>query len=179
MRLTNSESLWTERFSDCDSRYYVLIPDGFVAHADRPPRRLHSILFGLPDTNTTNVVTPDDQRFISVAARSNDFEFKSLKEFADQVLHSLGKGKSGFEIKTQQSSRLDGEPAMKLRVEYNDSDGRTVQEKLLSLRSGVIYEIGLRTTTQHYGTDEQNFMKIAVGFRFWKNYRCYGTNNNP
>ena len=27
--------------------------------------------------------------------------------------------------------------------------------------------------------DEKNFMKVVDGFKFWKNYRCYGTNNNP
>src|SRR6266481_5561398 len=66
MKLTESESLWTERFSDCDFRYCVLIPDGFVAHGNRPPRRLHGLLFRLPDTSTTNVVTFDDERASTV-----------------------------------------------------------------------------------------------------------------
>jgi hypothetical protein len=66
-----------------------------------------------------------------------------------------------------------------LRVEYDDRDGRVVEEELLSLRSGVLYEIGLRTTAEDYGTDDQNFAKVVDGFRFWSNYRCYGTNNNP
>ena len=110
MRLTNSESLWTGRFSDCDYRYYVLIPDEFVAHAHRPAGRLHGVLFGLPDTSTTDVVTIDDERFISVMATPNEFEFKSLKGFADHRLDHLRTGKTGFEIKAQQSSHLDGEP---------------------------------------------------------------------
>ena len=179
MRLTNSESLWTGRFSDCDYRYYVMIPGEFVAHADRPPRRLHGVLFGLPDTSTTDVVTIDDERFVSVMASPNESDFKSLKEFADHVLDHLRKGKTGFEIKAQQSSQLDGEPAARVRVEYGDPHGRVVEEELLSLRLGVLYEIGLRTTTQHYDTDGKNFMKVVDGFKFWKNYRCYGTNNNP
>lgn len=179
MRLTDSESLWTERFSDCDFKYYVLVPNGFVAHADRPLQRLHSVLFGLPDTSTTDVVTFDDERFITVMARANEFEFKSLKDFADHVLNDLGKGKSGFEIKTQESSRLDEEPAARLRVEYDDPHGRVVEEKLLSLRLGVLYEIGLRTATKHYDIDVQNFDKVVAGFRFWRRYVCLGTNNNP
>lgn len=105
MRLTDSESLWTARFSDCDFRYYVLIPDGFVAHADRPPRRLHGVLFSLSDTSTTDrVVTLGDERFVSVMATSNELEFKSLRNFADHVQDYLGKGKSGFEIKERESS---------------------------------------------------------------------------
>jgi len=179
MRLADSESLWTERFSDCDFKYYVLIPNGFVAHADRPPRRLHGVLFGLPETRTTNLVTFDDERFISVMARSNELEFKSLKEFADHVLEYLGKGKSGFEIRARESSRLDGEPATRLRVEYDDPGGRVVEERLLSLRLGVLYEIGLRTATKHYDIDDQKFDKLVFGFRFWRRYVCLGTNNNP
>lgn len=179
MRLANSESLWTGRFSDCDYRYYVLIPDGFVAHADRPPQRLHEVRFGLPDTSAADVVTLDDERIISVRARSNESEFKSLKGFADHVLDALGRGKSGFEVKEQQSSRLDGEPAMLLKVEYNSPDGRVLEEELLSLHLGVLYEIGLRTTSEHYDSDDKNFLKVVDGFKFWKDYRCYGTNNNP
>ena len=179
MRLTESESLWTGRFSDCDFKYYVLIPNGFVAHADRPPRRLHGVLFGLPDTSTTDVVTIDDERFVSVMATSNEFAFKSLKEFADHVLEYLGKGKSGFEIRARESSRLDGDPATRLRVEYDDPGGRVVEEMLLSLRLGVLYEIGLRTATKHYDIDDQNFDKVVAGFRFWRRYVCLGTNNNP
>lgn len=179
MRLADSESLWTGRFSDCDFRYYILIPNGFVAHGDRPPRRLHGVLFGLPDTSTTDVVTFDDRRFISVMASSNEFEFKSPKEFADHVLDYIRKGKSGFEISARQWSSLDGEPATRFRVEYDDPGGKVVEEELVSVRLGVLYEIGLRTTAEHYDIDAQSFAKVVAGFSFWRNYRCIGTNNNP
>src|ERR1700756_1660627 len=179
MRLTDSESRWTGRFSDCDFRYYVVIPNGFVAHGNRPPQRLHGVLFCLPDTSTTDVVAFDDERFISVMASSNEFDFKSPKEFADHVLNYLGKDKSGFEIRAWQASWLDGEPATRLRVEYEGPEGRVVAEELLSLRLGVLYELGLRTTAEHYDIDAQNFSKIVARFKYWRNYRCYGTNNNP
>ena len=82
----------------------------------------------------SEVVTFDDERVISVIASTNDFKFKSLKEFAGHVLGDSGKGKSGFEIKVWQSSRVDGEPATRMRVEYDDHDSRVVEEKLLALR---------------------------------------------
>jgi len=91
-RLTDSESLWTGRFSDCDFRYYVAISNAFVAHGNRPPQRLHGVLFGLPDTSTTNVVAFDDERFISVMASSNESDFKSPKEFADHVFELSRQG---------------------------------------------------------------------------------------
>jgi len=133
----------------------------------------------LPDTSTTDVVTFDDERFISLVGSSNEFDFKSLKAFADHVLNYLGRGKSGFEIRAWQACRLDGEPATRLRVEYDDPDGRVVEEELLSLRSGVLYDIRLRTTAEHYDIDAQSFATVVDGFRFWRNFRCYGTNNNP
>jgi hypothetical protein len=128
MRLTNSESLWTGRFTDCDYRYYVLIPNGFVAHAHHPPAPATWRSIGLPETSTTDVVTIDNERFISVMASSNEFAFKSPKEFVNHVLDHLREGKTGFEVKARQSSSLDGEPATKLRVEYDDPDGRVVEE---------------------------------------------------
>jgi hypothetical protein len=133
----------------------------------------------LPETGTADGVTIDAKRFISVMAGSNEFAYKSSKGFVDHVLDHLRQEKTGFEVKSRQSSSLDGEPATKLRVEYDDPEGRVVEEELLSLRSGVLYEIGLRTTPEHYDTDDQNFAKVVDGFRFWSNYRCYGANNNP
>lgn len=179
MQLTASESLWTGRFSDCDLRYYVLIPDGFVAHGDRPVGHLHGIRFGLPDPGTTAIVTLDEKQLISVTARPNELQFKSLEEFADRALQFLGREKSGFEVQAREASRLDGERAVRLRVEYDSPGGRVVEERLLAMRMGVLYEIGLRTTAEHYDSDSQNFAKVAAGFRFWRIYRCYGTNNNP
>lgn len=126
-----------------------MTPNGFVAPGNRPTQRLHGVQFGLPDTSTTDVVAFDDERHISVMASSNEFEFKSPKEFADHVLTYLGKGKSGFEIRARQASWLDGEPATRLRVEYDGPDGRVVPEELLSLRLGVLCEIGLRATAEH------------------------------
>jgi len=96
MRLTASESLWTRRFSDCDFRYYVLIPNGFVAHGNRPPRRLHGVLFGLPDTSTTDVVTFDDERFSSLVGSSNEFDFKSLKAFCRSCFELSRQGQIGI-----------------------------------------------------------------------------------
>jgi len=64
-------------------------------------------------------------------------------------LNYLGKGKSGFEIRARQASRLDG------------------------------YEIGLRATAEHYDIDAQNFSKIVARIKYSSNYRCYGTNDNP
>jgi len=145
---------------------------------NRPPQRLHGVLFGLPDTSTTDVVAFDDERFISVVASSNEFDFKSPKEFADHVLNYLGKGKSGFEIRARQASRLDGEPATRLRVEYDSPDGRVVAEELLSVRLGVLYEIGLRTTAEHYDTDAQNFSKIVAPVQVLEELSCYDTNDN-
>jgi hypothetical protein len=139
---------------------------------------LHGVLFGLPDTSTTDVVAFDDERFISVVASSNEFDFKSPKEFADHVLNYLGKGKSGFEIRARQASRLDGEPATRLRVEYDSPDGRVVAEELLSVRLGVLYEIGLRTTAEHYDTDAQNFSKIVAPVQVLQELSCYDTNDN-
>ena len=66
--------------------------------------------------------------------QTNEFKLKSIKEFADHLLGDSGKGKSGFEIKVWQSSRVDGEPATRMRVECDDPDSRVVEEKLLALR---------------------------------------------
>lgn len=178
-RVTDSESLWMGRFSDCDLRYYLLIPSGFIGHGTRPPGPIHGLLFGLPDTKTSDVVTAGDERFILVRANVNSRDLRSVEQFADHVTDDLAKERPGFDTKLRQSSPLNGQPAIKLRFEYDGPNGRVTQEEILSLRSGILYELRLRTTAAHYGDDSAQFAKIVEGFRFWTNYYCYGTNNNP
>jgi len=170
--LTDSESLWTHRFADCDLGYYALLPDGFVAHGNHPPNPIRGFLVGLPDAGTTKTVTIKDGRFIWVTAEYNSLEFKSLREAAEYAIDLMGKKKSGFKVTIREPVKLNGVTAIRVRAEYDSPNGRVVEAELITLRSGIIYEIGLRTDTVHYQTDQSQFAKIVAGFRFWKIHYC-------
>jgi hypothetical protein len=170
--LTDSESLWRHKFADCDLGYRALLPDGFVAHGNHPPNPIRGFLVGLPDVSTTKTVTVNDERFIHVGAEYNSLEFESLKELADHTIELMGKEKSAFKITIRERIKLDGVTATRAKAEFDSPSGRVIEEELITLRSGIIYKIGLRTDAVHYETDKAQFAKIAAGFRFWKIHYC-------
>jgi hypothetical protein len=172
VRMTDSESLWTVRFADCDLGYYVLFPHGFVAHGNHPPNPIHGFLVGLPDTATTKTVTADDGRFIQVTAEYNSLEFNSLQEAVDYEIGLMGRKKSGFKVTARQAAKLDGVPAKRVKAEYNGPKGKAIEEEIVAMRSGIIYELALRTTAENYKSDQLQFAKIVAVFKFWRIHYC-------
>lgn len=170
--LTDSESLWTHKFADCDLGYQVLMPDRFVAHGNRPPNPIRGFLVGLPEVGTTRTVTVKDKRFIRVQAEYNSLEFKSSRELVDRTIELMGKDKSEFTVTIREPAKLDGVRSTRVRAEFDSPNGRVIEEDLITLRSGIIYEIGLRTDGIHYGADEVQFAKMVAGFKFWKIHCC-------
>jgi hypothetical protein len=61
---------------------------------------------------------------------------------------------------------LQGHSAIEFKAEYDTPKGRAIEEVLVALHSGVVYELGLRTTTERYAEDRQTYGQLITGFRF-------------
>jgi hypothetical protein len=171
-RETDSELQWVRRFANCDYGFFVLLPDGYVAHSNLPPSPIHGFLISLPDTSTTKPASTDNERLVWVNAEYNSLEWKSLNEAADYAVDLMAKGKSGFKVADRKPAQLNGHAAAKVKAEYDTPNGRVVEEEIITLRSGIIYEIGLRTIAANYESDKRKFIQIVNGFRFWRIHHC-------
>jgi hypothetical protein len=170
---TPTETLWRTRYAHCDYGYYVILPSGFVGHGSHSPAPNHGFLVALPDVGRKRDASIEDERFIWVNAEYNSLEFKSLAEAADRLAKSMGKDKKGFRQVAREPVRLDGKPAMRIQVEYLSPRGKVMEEEVLTLRAGILYEIGLRTTDQYYyATDPESYRQVFAGFRFWRIHYC-------
>jgi hypothetical protein len=166
-RLTDSETLWTGRYSNCQYGYYFLLPTSVVAHAEYPPAPHHGFLVKLPETGTTSEATWDNSdRLIWVNAEYNVTEPSSLNGVADYQIELTGSDKEHFKFTGRRSTTLHLRPAIKFKAEYDTPKGRVVEEVLVALHSGVVYELGLKTTTEHYAGDRQTYGELITGFRF-------------
>jgi hypothetical protein len=145
VRENDNESVWTHRYANCDYGFYVILPKGYIGHGNHSPSPNHGFLIGLPDTRITDVVSTDDKRFIWVNAEYNSFDLSSLKEAADWQMKISGEGKKDFRILQREDAKLNGLAAKRIRYQYEDSNGKVIEEQVIALRSGILYEIGLKT----------------------------------
>lgn len=173
-RITDSESetLWTERFAHCDYGFYVLLPAGVVAHANKPPNPLHGFVIALPEVGTRQQVSIERARVIWVNAEYDASDSSSTKESAATYLHGVGEGAPSRKVIEWRSAKLGTLPATRIKVEYESARGKVVEEVVVAVRGNIVYEIGLRTAENRYREDKQQFEQIVKGFRVWRIHYC-------
>ena len=169
---TDSESQFSGRYANCDYGFYVLLPKGYLAHGNHSPSPNHGFLIGLPDTGITDVVSIDDRRFVWVNAEYNFFELSSLSEAADWRIKNSGEGKKEFKVLHREDTKLNGLAAKLVRYQYEGSSGSVIEEEVIALRAGILYEIGLRTNVGDYKQDDDQFLKVVGNFRWWRIHYC-------
>lgn len=166
-QLTDSETLWIGRYSNCQYGYLFSLPIGVVAHAEHPPSPHHGFLVKLPETGTRTEVTFDNSdRLIWVNAEYNVTEQSTLSGVADYQIELSGRNKKNFKLTEHRPATLQSGPAIKFVAEYDTPKGQVIEEVLVALRSGIVYELGLRTTTEHYTGDREQFRKLVTGVHF-------------
>lgn len=170
---TDSESQFTGRYANCDYGFYVLLPKGYLAHGNHSPNPNHGFLIGLPDTGTTDVVSIDEKRFVWVNAEYNAYDLaNSLEEVTGWQLKISGDGKTNFKVTSREDAKLNGRPAKRVRYEYDSSKSKVIEEQIISIRAGIFYEIGLRTSADDFKSDEEHFLKMVDNFRWWRIHYC-------
>jgi hypothetical protein len=166
-QLTDSETLWTGRYSNCQYGYFLLLPIGVVAHAEHPPNPHHGFLVKLPEVAVRDEVTFDNSdRLVWVNAEYNATEHSTLNGVADYQIELTGEEKQSFRVLERGPATLQSRPAIRFKAEYDIPKSRVIEEVLVALRTGVVYELGLHTTEEHYAVDRETFRRLIAGFRF-------------
>ena len=169
---TDTETIWRGRYAHCDYGYYVNLPLGFVGHGAHSPNPNHGFLVALPDVGKTQEASTSDERFIWVNAEYNSFDLTSLTSAGNWASELMGTDQTGFKEIARERVQLDKRPAIRIKGEYDSRQGHVVEEQIIALRGGIVYEVGLTTTVNDYITDKQQFNKILHGFHFWRIHYC-------
>ncbi len=162
---TDSETLWTLRYSNCDYGYYVLLPNGFVAHNSLPPAPNHGFIVSLPDVGTRSYLGDRNERFVWVDASYNTGDSQKLSDVVGSSLKDEG---GPGKILKRIPIMLAGIPAIRVKMEHASGKSRFLQEETIAVRSGIVYTIGLRTSHSHSNLDERTYDQILEGFQFQK-----------
>ena len=166
-QLTDSETVWTGRYSNCQYGYRFLLPTDVVAHAEYPPAPHHGFVVKLPQTGTKSEVTWDNSdRLVWINAEYNVTEESSLNGVADHKIDITERDKEHFKLTERHSTTLQGRRAIEFTAEYDTPKGWVIEQVLVALHSGIVYELGLKTNTEHYAEDRQTYGQLITGFRF-------------
>lgn len=107
-----------------------------------------------------------------VLAEYNSLDLKSLKDAADYNISRAKEVHGGFQVLSRQSGLLNGIAAVRVRFTYEDNGRKVIDESIVAMRAGIVYELGLQTTPANYAEDKPIFDKLTAGFRFWKIHYC-------
>lgn len=165
---TESETLWVGRYSNCQYGYYVLLSAGVIAHAELPPSPHHGFLLSLPDAGSkAEISVYNSDRFIWVNAEFNASDNSTLAGIADSRINLSSRDRQDFRlIERHKAATLRSVPATRFKGEYGAPKGRIIEEEVVALRSGIVYEIGLRTPEEDYPADRERLEEILTAFRF-------------
>ncbi len=166
-RETDSETLWTTRYNNCDYGYYVLLDAGVVAHDTLPPSPNHGFLLPLPDVGRTSYALDEKKRFVWVDASYNSLDDQSLTGAADES-QKIETANGALRHSNRVSTKLAGLPATEDAFEDSTPKGESFEESIVALRSGIVYTGGLHTTKAYKTEDEKQFRRIRDGFRLLK-----------
>jgi hypothetical protein len=173
---TQTETIWRDRYTNCDYGYYVLLPAGVIAHGSHSPSPNHGFLVPLPDVARTSYASINEERFVWVNANYNVSDYHSLAGVANYELDLMKAGESAFRVVERKSAKLAGLRAIYVRVVYETPKGRVVEQKVIALRSGIVYTIGLRTREAEYRPDDEQFREICKGLKLLRLPRGACTN---
>jgi hypothetical protein len=166
-QVTDSETLWVQRYSNCQYGYYVLLSAGVIAHAEHPPSPHHGFLIRLPDVGSkAEISVYDSHRFVWVNADYNVTDESTLAGISDYQIDLTSRDKQNFKLIDRHKTTLRSVPAIRFKGEYDTLKGRIIEEEVVALRSGIVYEVGLRTPAEDYPGDREKLEQTLAGFRF-------------
>ena len=126
-RETDSETLWTHRYNNCDYGYYVLLPAAVVGHDTHSPSPAHGFRIPLPDVGTTAYALDRNERFIWADASYNASDAHSLAGVVDE----REKGEAKTRVRT--ATKMAGVPAIQIKTESVSGDSIVVEVETVAL----------------------------------------------
>lgn len=170
---TDTETIWTGRYSNCGYGYSVLLPAGIVGHGAKSPNPNQGFAV---DPAAPQSAEPfkasDSNRYIDV------FNFYDLEDHGESTSATLDYYSSLGEIGDQrnvqalsrQPFKLAGLSAQRLQDRWLENATAIRRDRIIAYRrsGGILYQLTLQSPEKSYAKDEQLFNRIVEGFRLNK-----------
>jgi hypothetical protein len=145
VKSTDSETLWTGQFANCDYGFYVLLPPGVVGHSNLPPNPIHGFAIALPESETLQQVNRAAKG--PLGEREYDTsDAQTLKESISTYISLVADGEHGRTVKETGATRLGTLPATRVKVEYDGPSGKLIEEEIIAVRGSTRLECARLST---------------------------------
>jgi hypothetical protein len=161
---TATETIWHKRYTNCDYGYYVSLRSGVVAHGTRSPAPNHGFYVSLPDVSNASPASEDRDRIVWVDAHYNVSDFHSLAKVVKYEMRWTSEGKVSMRVVQRKTSTLGGVPAVSLVVQRAGEHGLVIEQRVIALRSGIVYTAALQSLAKNIAADREKFEQIRRGF---------------
>jgi len=127
---TPDETIWRERYTNCDKGYAVSLPKGVVAHGGLPPSPNHGILVSADAPGTEAEVTLEAERVVGVYDTYDAMEYGSAQAYLRSELKEAGP----IEILAKSDTRFRELPAAYVHYRKKTGDVAIETEELILYR---------------------------------------------
>jgi hypothetical protein len=163
---TPDETIWREKYTNCDKGYTVSFSKGVVAHDGLPPNPNHGFLVSASDPGTVAEVTLEAKRLVGVYDTYDAMEYGSAQAYLKGELEDAG----SIEVVARRDTKFRRLPAAYVHYRKKTGDGAIETEEIIIYRSHpknsspIFYVIWLRTPSSHYEEDRKLYQQVRDGF---------------
>jgi hypothetical protein len=168
---TPDETIWRDRYGNCDHGYFVNLPPGVIGHGSLSPYPNHGILISAKDPGTTTRVTLEEPRLVDVYDSTDAEELGSPQAYVDQYDLKPETASERITILERRESRFRGSQAVYVHFRKATEHLTSEVEELVVYRAPkeigpLFYVVMLRTTPEFYSRDHALYLQIREGLTF-------------
>jgi hypothetical protein len=168
---TSEETVWRERYGNCDHGYFVNLPPGVIGHGSHSPNPNHGILISTKDPGITTQVTLEEPRLVDVYDSTDAQELGSPGAYVEQYDLKREKSSEKITILERRDTKFSGSPAVYVHFRKATEHSTSEVEELVVCRApkGIgpsFYVVMLRSTPEFFSRDHALYLQIRDGLNF-------------
>jgi len=168
---TPDETIWRERYGNCDHGYFVNLPSGVIGHDSLSPSPNHGILISAKEPGKTTEVTLEEPRLVEVYDSNDAGELGNPRAYVQQYVLKPENASETITILERRDTKFRGSPASYVHFRKATERSTSEVEELVVYRTtkGIgpsFYVVMLQTTPEFYRRDHTLFLQIREGVRF-------------
>lgn len=172
-RETDTETIWTGRYSNCDYGYYVILPYGVVGHGSKSPNPNDGFAVDpAAPKSTQSFNATESDRYIAVLSFYDVEDYEESTKATLDYYSSLGEIGDEKNVVTlsRRSYSLAGLSATRMEDRLGENSTAIRRDSIIAYRraGGIRYQFTLQSPEKNYASDEQLFNRIVEGFRLSK-----------
>ena len=163
---TESETVWHDRYSNCDYGYFVRLPKDTVAHGSLPPSPNHGFVVNVADPSSRaafDSVRWNRSLWVDASYNVEDISLSS-REVDEPSKQQGGSGDS--RTLRRRRVKVEGVPAVRVTAEHQTPNGKFLTESITVVRGGIVYRVELQTPQGNYESDLLTFNRLVKGWHF-------------